>query len=408
MRSLFLMARKIPKLPRPLSTRVHVTIKSVPPTRVGWMEQLAGRLPYFLASRRSRALSVSSVFNQALLLCAGFFIFSGVTWAQSPVSDSLPSTHFSVEDGLQPGDVSLDRFSAVAPGFSWARPANNPQVPDATMIGEASCSSCHSLETEHFTHTLHALGMEVALRADPAASTCESCHGPGSEHAKVPTKPGNIIAFTHRSATPIETQTATCLGCHQGGPRDHWLGSVHQRNDLSCSDCHNPMVKLSAEGLLAAQSINETCSTCHKDIRAQFNRRSHMPLPEGLMACADCHNPHGTLNPALMKTSTVNETCYQCHAEKRGPFLFEHAPVRDSCLNCHIPHGSNQHALLVAPVPFLCQQCHSHVRHPNDLQVPGGLADGRFPDERLIGRGCLTCHAQIHGSNHPSGPRLHK
>src|SRR3546814_10429912 len=72
---------------------------------------------------------------------------------------------------------------------------------------------------------------------------------------------------------------------------------------------------------------------------SDLNRRSHMPLPEGQLSCADCHNPHGTINATLLKTDTVNETCYQCHAEKRGPMLFEHAPVRDSCLNCHTPHG---------------------------------------------------------------------
>jgi len=77
-----------------------------------------------------------------------------------------------------------------------------------------------------------------------------------------------------------------------------------------------------------------------------------MPLPEGAMSCDDCHNPHGSLTSPLLKTNTVNETCYQCHAEKRGPFLFEHAPVRESCLNCHTPHGSNQATLLVTPVVY--------------------------------------------------------
>lgn len=320
----------------------------------------------------------------------------------------LPSTHFSVEDDLSTEELSLHRYAPGAPGFAHAPLASNPLAPEATAIGQATCESCHTLETEHFSHTIHAFGMEAARRASPATHTCEACHGPGSEHAIAPTTPGKIIAFTHAGGSDVATQAAACLGCHEGGPRDHWLGSIHQRNEVSCSDCHNPMAKFSAEGLMVKQSINETCATCHRDIRSQFNRRSHMPLPEGQMACADCHNPHGTLNPSLMKTDTVNETCYQCHAEKRGPFLFEHAPVRDSCLNCHTPHGSNQHALLVAPVPMLCQQCHSHVRHPNDMQLPGGLASGPFPDERLIARGCLTCHAQVHGSNHPSGPRLHK
>ena len=86
----------------------------------------------------------------------------------------------------------------------------------------------------------------------------------------------------------------------------------------------------------------------------------------------------------------------------------EHAPVRESCLNCHTPHGSNQHALLVAPVPMLCQQCHSHTMHPNDLLTEQSLATGMGPDERLMGRGCISCHAQVHGSNNPAGPRLHK
>ena len=65
-------------------------------------------------------------------------------------------------------------------------------------------------------------------------------------------------------------------------------------------------------------------------------------------------------------------------------------------------------ALPPAPVPMLCQQCHSHVRHPNDLFTSTSLRSGSAPDERLMARGCITCHAQVHGSNHPSGPRLHK
>jgi DmsE family decaheme c-type cytochrome len=168
------------------------------------------------------------------------------------------------------------------------------------------------------------------------------------------------------------------------------------------------MARVSAEGLQARQSVSETCATCHRDIRVQFNKRSHMPLPEGQMTCADCHNPHGSTAPALLKTESVNETCYQCHAEKRGPFLFEHPPVRDNCLNCHTPHGSNQSTLLVSPVPFLCQQCHTTTRHPNDMQTISSLGTGLHPDERLMGRACLTCHAQVHGSNNPSGPRFHR
>jgi len=121
----------------------------------------------------------------------------------------------------------------------------------------------------------------------------------------------------------------------------YWEGSIHQINKMSCSDCHNPMARFSATGLLKKASISDTCQTCHQQQRAEFRKKSHMPLPEGKMSCEDCHNPHGTSSKRLLKADTVNDLCYTCHAEKRGPLLWEHAPVRENCLNCHTPHGSN-------------------------------------------------------------------
>ena len=136
-----------------------------------------------------------------------------------------------------------------------------------------------------------------------------------------------------------------------------------------------------------------------------------MPLHEGKIACTDCHNPHGSATEPLLRADSVNQLCYQCHAEKRGPFLWEHAPVVDSCLNCHLPHGSNHESLLRASSPFLCESCHAQGGgwgHPSDLITRGNLAGEAFPDPRAIGRGCVTCHVQIHGSNHPSGARFHR
>jgi DmsE family decaheme c-type cytochrome len=171
------------------------------------------------------------------------------------------------------------------------------------------------------------------------------------------------------------------------------------------------MTEQSPRRLLAKQSVSQTCFSCHPEQRAQFRKRSHMPLLEGKIACSDCHAPHGSVTDPLLRADSVNQLCYQCHAEKRGPFLWEHAPVVENCLNCHQPHGSNHEGLLVSPAPFLCNQCHAQLggfSHPNDLLTGGNLAFGAQPDERILNRGCVNCHVQIHGSNHPSGARFHR
>lgn len=323
---------------------------------------------------------------------------------QEDIARTLPATDLGASRGVE----SAPERTPFQAQFASAPIADNPLAPDAIAVGAPTCIACHALENVHASHSLHAQAFRAGAAGSSAAAACESCHGPGSAHAADPMKPGLILAFTANAATPVGDQTAVCLTCHAGGARQHWLGSIHASRGLSCTDCHNPMARLSPEGVLANRSINATCATCHQDIRARFNLRSHMPLPEGQLSCVDCHNPHGTLTDPLLKTDTVNQTCYSCHAEKRGPFLFEHAPVRRNCLTCHDPHGSSHQTLLVMPLPFLCQQCHTHTRHPNDLQTPLGLANGAAPDERLMGRACITCHTNIHGSNNPSGVRFHK
>ena len=235
-------------------------------------------------------------------------------------------------------------------------PAAAPVVPlngGADYVGEAVCIACHAPQNKQFTHTQHANAFRLNPKNEKEKLSCEACHGPGSNHLKDPTNPanrGSLVGFTKEWGTPVAQQTAMCLTCHEGGERMFWQGSPHASNQLSCSDCHNPMAKISATGLLKKPTINETCYTCHQQQRAEFAKRSHMPVNEGKLSCVDCHNPHGSTSKALVKNDSVNELCYNCHAEKRGPFLWEHAPVRDNCLNCHSPHGSNHDKLLSSRV----------------------------------------------------------
>lgn len=283
-----------------------------------------------------------------------------------------------------------------------------PAQGQSGYVGQQTCISCHALENANWAHTTHAKVFELNPRNQLEMQGCEACHGPGSVHVQNPAEPLSIIRFSRRSQQSISDQNGMCLNCHRGGQRIFWASSAHESRDVACADCHNPMANFSLRGLQARTSVNETCFQCHKTQRAEFSRRSHMPLLEGRVGCIDCHNPHGSTTAPLLKADSVNEVCFTCHAEKRGPFLFEHAPVRDSCTNCHTPHGSNHEKLLVTARPLLCQQCHAQNNHPAQLMTRGAMANGSRPDVRLLSRACSNCHTQIHGSNHPSGAKFER
>ena len=174
------------------------------------------------------------------------------------------------------------------------------------------------------------------------------------------------------------------------------------------------MSKISATSLLRESSVKQTCFSCHPIQRVEFRKRSHMPLFEGKLDCHDCHQAHGSVTDPLLRASSTFELCTNCHSDKRGPFIWEHAPVTEGCMSCHLPHGSNRDSLLVTSPPFLCQQCHAQLgiaNHPIELLTPENLGTAGIPanrDSRIIGRGCINCHVQIHGSNHPSGARFHR
>jgi DmsE family decaheme c-type cytochrome len=150
--------------------------------------------------------------------------------------------------------------------------------------------------------------------------------------------------------------------------------------------------------------VNAQCASCHPDVWASFQRPHHHPLPENAMSCVDCHNPHGTWQKASLKTFSGNEPgCLKCHSDKRGPFTFEHAPMRyEGCGSCHQPHGSaNPRMLTRAEVRFQCLECHSNIAGPRVPStgtvggVPPAIHDMRSPRYQ----NCTICHVKVHGSH---------
>ncbi|HSH43001.1 MAG TPA: DmsE family decaheme c-type cytochrome [Arenicellales bacterium] len=270
--------------------------------------------------------------------------------------------------------------------------------------GAETCLECHDdPEVMGITHRAHAQMGDS--RTPFAARQCEACHGASPQHLEKPAegekrKPPTVV-FGKDSPTPVDEQNAVCLDCHESSERMHWRGSSHQFAGLSCATCHKP--HQSRSPMESGEGQQDTCFDCHTEIRAQINKRSHHPIRENILSCSDCHNPHGSFTRANLSGTTVNQTCYECHEEKRGPFLWEHQPVREDCTTCHTPHGSTQPNLLETRGPWLCQRCHSAQFHPSTLYDGNTVQE---LDDHVIANNCLNCHTKVHGSNHPSGVRF--
>lgn len=280
-------------------------------------------------------------------------------------------------------------------------------APEYSRKGADTCLACHDTDAVYsIFQTAHGRPGDNASPFGHGQLQCESCHGPGDEHAgrvrRGEERPA-IAFFSGKNDGISAEQNGQCLGCHATNVGFGWHDAAHNSADLGCVDCHTMHSAFDPVQQLASQP--EVCLDCHRVEHSQVQKAFAHPIVEDKMACTDCHSPHGSTVGNELVRETVNETCDACHAEKRGPFLWEHAPVAEDCTICHAPHGSNQPAMLTKRAPLLCQGCHSQAGHPSLAMSTEGLPTG-VPSRFLLGESCLNCHSQVHGSNHPSGSRL--
>jgi len=259
---------------------------------------------------------------------------------------------------------------------------------------QEECKACHEDQARTFATTDH--GRRFRADEKYKDASCISCHTGTKEHVESSgeKKPASIKKGAEANVA--------CLACHSDNPKHaNWPGSPHQLAKVACASCHNPHTQSvatpkTAKALPGPTEGTKKCLECHGAVRAALHQRSAHPMKEGKMECASCHDPHGTTGEKLLKFASTNELCYSCHQEKRGPFLWEHSPVREDCLTCHTTHGSNYPQMLQARVTQLCVSCHQQGRHQTIASAPKSMWVGN--------RACLNCHQNIHGSNHPSGP----
>ncbi len=267
----------------------------------------------------------------------------------------------------------------------------------AGYAGSELCMACHEDIYKAFQRNAHA-SVDKDKKRGWEGRACEGCHGPGAKHAES-AEAGDILNPAKASPSSVDR---SCLQCHANTSSQ--VGRIrggHGRNEVSCAACHTVHAAETREaGSTRAVRVNRQCAGCHTDVWASFQRPHGHKLGQGAMTCVDCHNPHGSFLPKNIQTVSANEpNCFRCHGDKRGPFVYEHAPVRlEGCSSCHEPHGSaNPRMLTRQDIGAQCLECHANIAQPTSSALgglPPAIHDMRSPRFRQ----CTTCHLKIHGS----------
>jgi len=201
---------------------------------------------------------------------------------------------------------------------------------------------------------------------------CESCHGPGSEHALTVDK--NKIA--------IDVNVGTCAKCHDSPWRYHdvaeWNNGPHKGIIWSNSFAQGPT---SPEYM--TNSFNN-CIRCH-DGRGYVNfTYARGTNTSGMtsanltdIACSACHDPHGNSNEHYLRSRPVNsdtlangyhyglgngKVCMDCHKSRRNAATFSITTVSSANWG---PHHSTQGDVLLglnyAPLGFAISGSHKNI-----------------------------------------------
>lgn len=230
----------------------------------------------------------------------------------------------------------------------WTRPLQN---------WNHMCGDCHTTDfrkgydgaTDHFDSRYSELG-----------NGCESCHGPGSEHAR---RNGALAPAQQpdRSMQPLRTQRDQidrCGSCHARRVRlreDHAHESMHGtwRPEL-----------LEDETYFVDGQIRDEVFEIGSFLQSKMAARG--------VTCTDCHDPH-TARPR----AEGNALCVRCHSAERFDSPQHHFHEASSpgarCVDCHMPqrtymgvHARRDHRIAVPRpdlgdalgTPNACATCH--------------------------------------------------
>lgn len=217
--------------------------------------------------------------------------------------------------------------------------------------------------------------------------SCESCHGPGSNHVAWAERNKGSSEFNDVDGLVVKLKSPN--GSWSTSEPDtgtlHWKGQARSHNEVdTCAPCHSrrhpitssyqpgqPYLDAYAPSLLEEGVYYADGQILEEDYEYGSFVQSKM-YHEGV-TCTDCHDPHSGKLPA----GSLNAVCGKCHSmAKFGSEQHHHhksASAGALCVNCHMPTRTymvvdvrRDHSFrvprpdfsLVYATPNVCNQCH--------------------------------------------------
>ncbi|MDP9144654.1 MAG: cytochrome c3 family protein [Actinomycetota bacterium] len=193
------------------------------------------------------------------------------------------------------------QWDNTAHASAWSALPDNPP---------AYCASCHTVNERGNSVDTAAGFSKVASEAYHDVQ-CESCHGPGFDHATTPDAGTPPLAHIG-----LANAGASCASCHTGEHNpfaEQWAASGHNDSAGMASPASNPSCQSCHEGRAAIRKFNGNQGTRYAD-----------SVGTKTIVCVVCHDPHGSPNPAQLRApidtpDPTQNLCMQCHLRNSTP-----------------------------------------------------------------------------------------
>jgi predicted CxxxxCH...CXXCH cytochrome family protein len=309
-------------------------------------------------------------------------------------ADGVKSVSFNPVDPLATGTIWTDTAATCTTSACHGDGRGGVPVITPNWLNSATgaCGSCHAAAPATFAHGTHFSGTYGPKFGTAAPGSCQNCHAYTTDTAATHVN-GKVDIVFASDCTPCHptgsgtvwtsTTRLACLSCHSAIPsvingisapyKAAFSSSGHGVYATACTDCHDQSSAHISTALGTYMrlgtydtNINGLCNTCHTDptkviTPSRLNVTTHVLTlgggPAG--ACTLCHDPHGTTNLSMVKT-TINGTAIAFTNTSSG-FVKTTAPYNGLCQVCHTQttHYRSGAAPDVHPTKF-CLSCHSH------------------------------------------------